>query len=121
MVTKCKMTSCANYSSFTRSSCPKVFCKKGVLKNAFRPTTLLKRDSNTGGFFGRFCEVSQKAFFIEHPQVVVSELQKKYILQRKMITSIDIFCSKLLDPFTKSAVNVNACSLTSFKCIYCSL
>ena len=38
-----------------------------------------------------------------------------------MITSIDIFFVKLLDPFTKSAVNVNACNLTSLKCIYCSL
>ena len=70
---------------FWRCSVKKVFLKMPSGKLAFRPTTLLKGDSNTGVFFGRFCEVSQTAFFIEHPPVVVSELQKNTFCNEKWL------------------------------------
>ena len=39
----------------------------------FRPTTLLKRDSNTRVFFCKYCEIFKKIYFKEHMQTAASD------------------------------------------------
>ena len=70
-----------------RSSRRRCSVKKGVLKNcagkhlcwslfliklqAFRPATLLKRDSNTSGFLYEIDEILQNTYFEEHLRMAV--------------------------------------------------
>ena len=74
-----------------KSSCPEVFCKKGVLKNfdkftgkpmcqrpffnkvaGLKPTILLK-ERLAQVFFGEFCENSKNTFYYRTPLVTASD------------------------------------------------
>ena len=81
-----------------RSSRPKVFCKKGVLRNfekftrkhlcqsllfnkvaGLRPTTLLKKETLARCFPGDFCEIFLRATFLkEHLRSLLLTYQKLY-------------------------------------------
>ena len=83
---------------YIRSSRPKVFCKKGVLRNfekftrkhlcqsllfnkvaGLRPTTLLKKETLARCFPGDFCEIFLRATFLkEHLRSLLLTYQKLY-------------------------------------------
>ena len=78
-------------SSFSRSSCPEVFCKKGIFRNFAKFTRkhlcqslssnrvagwglqLYKKETLTQMFFCEFCEIFKTTFFYKIPQLAVSD------------------------------------------------
>ena len=64
---------------FCRSSCPEVFCKKGVLKNFKKfagkhlcTCTFIKKETLTQMFSCEFCEIFKNTIFYKTPLVTAS-------------------------------------------------
>ena len=95
------MTSYSNYhQTIFRSSCPEVFCKKGVLKNFVKLTAKhmrrslffkrlkikFKKKTLAKAFSFEFCETFKNTFFTEHLWTTASEIcQIKHCIYMYMI------------------------------------
>ena len=103
----CNKTAAEAYGQFQKQP-PKVFCKKGVLKNfahftgkhlcwslfliqlqVFRPATLLKRDSNAGAFL-RNLKIFKSTYFEEYLRTTAS------------VVSFSMFIIYVIDLSTKN-------------------
>ena len=59
-----------------RSSCPEVFCKKGVLRKYNVSSNFIKKETLAHVFSCGFCEISKKTFFYWTPPVAASVVRR---------------------------------------------
>ena len=75
--------------SYNRSSYPKVFCKKGVLRNFTKFTAQV--------FSCEFCEISKNAFFYRTPLVAASDINR--------------YCKQVFSNFMQESLQTNTLHL----------